>query len=155
MILTFSRQVILSVNKHSWCQSAKMLHLPQAEEWKRISGDNKREKSKESKAKNNQGGVWVCLWECVWAVFPVFPSVQWRITHSNRFLWVDCQGTGFLSHICSRESRGERTRWRRVLTDWEQELPLSGAVCAKCRRVSSWCCCLIKSLTSDNKEIIW
>lgn len=37
-------------------------------------------------------------------------GVQCTITHSNRFLWVGCQGTGFLSHICSEENRKNQMR---------------------------------------------
>lgn len=120
----------------------------------RKSGEVEREKEKQREriAKNNQGGLRVCVYMSCHSSKLLSSGELLTVAGSSE--WI-AKVTVFWVTSAVKKNREERTRWRRVLTDWEQECLLSGAVSAKCQRISSCCWRLIKPLTSDKKEIIW
>ena len=163
MHLTFSRQVILSPNKRPWCQCAKMLHLPRAEEWTRErKGERGSEREREGGRERGREPriieeVCVCVCVCAYELSPQQVAVQRRITHSNRFLWVDCQGNGFLSHICSEEKQRGENKMKRSANRLRARMPL---IRRKCTPSASALAPAVgasssQSLTSDDEEIIW
>lgn len=120
---------LISSITHSWCT----WHFHDKSFWHRTSAPGAKvlkcpicpeRKWKSEKTEREGESMHVCMCLSAYESSLQQVAVQWRITHSNRFLWVDCQGNGFLNHICSEENTEGENKMKKSANRLRARIPL-------------------------------